>query len=80
MKGFMRQRGDAWELRVFPGADPVPGKKRYTTKSVRCGKREAQRMLASMVTDAERGLTVRTSATVGELLDKALAKSPVDNC
>jgi hypothetical protein len=36
---------------------------------VRGGKREAQTALAEMVTEAERGLTVRTTATVGELLE-----------
>jgi len=25
MKGFMRRRGDAWELRVYLGGDPVTG-------------------------------------------------------
>ena len=70
MKGFMRRRGEAWELRVFLGADPVTGKKRYVTRTVRGGKREAQRLLAEMVTDAERGVTARTSATVGELLEQ----------
>jgi hypothetical protein len=50
MKGFMRQRGAAWELRVYLGADPVSGKQRYATKSVRgVGKREAQRLLNEMV-------------------------------
>jgi hypothetical protein len=69
MKGFMRQRGASWELRVFLGNDPVTGKKRYATRTVRGGKREAQSALAEMITEAERGLTVRTTATVGELLD-----------
>lgn len=69
MKGYMRQRGQSWELRVFLGNDPVTGKQRYATKSVRGGKREAQRVLAEMVTEAERGLLVRTNATVGELLE-----------
>ena len=68
MKGFMRQRGESWELRAYLGRDPVTGKKRYTTKTVRGGKREAQRTLAAMVTDAERGLAPRTSATVADLL------------
>ena len=70
MKGFMRQRGSAWELRVFVGSDAVTGKKRYTTKTVRGGKREAQRALAQMVTDAELGLSARTSATVAELVER----------
>ena len=69
MKGFMRQRGASWELRVFLGNDPLTGKKRYATRTLRSGKREAQRALAEMVTEAERGLTARTTATVGELLE-----------
>jgi integrase len=69
MKGFMRQRGKSWELRVFLGHDPLTGKKRYATQTVRGGKREAQSKLAVMVTEAERGLTARTTATVGELLE-----------
>jgi integrase len=69
MKGFMRQRGASWELRVFLGPDPLTGKKRYATRTVRGGKREAQTALAEMVTEAERGLTARTTATVGELLE-----------
>jgi integrase len=68
MKGFMRQRGQAWELRVYLGADPVSGKQRYATRTVRTGKRDAQKALAAMVVAAERGESVRTSATVGELL------------
>ncbi|NND73462.1 MAG: site-specific integrase [Ilumatobacter sp.] len=65
----MRQRGASWELRVFLGNDPLTGKKRYATQTVRGGKRDAQRKLAEMVTEAERGLTARTTATVGELLE-----------
>jgi integrase len=34
MKGFMRQRGASWELRVFLGRDPLTGKKRYATRRV----------------------------------------------
>ncbi len=69
MKGFMRQRGASWELRVYLGLDPVTGKKRYATKTVRGGKRLAQTALAEMITEAERGMMARTTATVGELLD-----------
>jgi len=69
MKGFMRQRGSSWELRVFLGYDPTTGKQRYATRTVRGGKRDAQRALAEMVTEAERGLTPRSTSTVGELLE-----------
>jgi hypothetical protein len=53
MKGSMRQRGSAWELRVYLGADPVTGKQRYATKTVRAGKREANLQKAN---DAHRRL------------------------
>ena len=69
MKGFMRQRADSWELRVYLGSDPVTGKQRYASRTVRGGKRAAQRVLAEMVTEAERGLLVRTNATAGELIE-----------
>jgi hypothetical protein len=61
MKGFIRRRGDAWELRVFLGTDPVTNKKRYASRTVRCGKREAQRVLNEMVAEGEQGLSVRTN-------------------
>ena len=69
MKGIIRQRGASWELKAYPGHDPLTGKKRHVTRTVRGGQREAQTALAEMVTEAERGLTVRTTATVGELLE-----------
>ena len=48
MKGSMRHRGSAWELRVYLGGDPVSGKQRYAMKTVRAGKREVQRLLHEM--------------------------------
>jgi integrase len=78
MKGFMRRRGDAWELRVYLGVDPVSGKQRYASTTVRAGKREAQRVLAAMVVDADRGAIARTSATLGQLLDEWLEQAERD--
>jgi len=37
MKGFIRRRGDAWELRVYLGTDPVTNKQRYASRTVRTG-------------------------------------------
>jgi integrase len=56
----------------LPGRRPVSGKQRSATKTVRAGKREAQRLLNEMKVEAERGLATRTTATVGELLDRWL--------
>ena len=58
-----------------PGRRPGEWQQRYATKSVRGGKREAQR---EVVVEAERGLSARTNATVGELLDRWLELARVD--
>ena len=53
------------------GTDPVTNKQRDASRTVRAGKREAQRVLKNeMISKAERGLSVRTSATVGDLLEQ----------
>jgi len=65
VQGNIRQRGAAsWELRVFVGRDPVTGRRRYATKTVRGGKREAQRELASLLHSAHQGALARSSSTV----------------
>jgi integrase len=65
----MRQRGDAWQLRVYAGLDPVTGEKRWLSQTVKGGKRAAQRVLAGMVAQVDRGTAV-TDATFGQLLEK----------
>jgi integrase len=69
MSGHMRHRGDGWELRVYVGRDPVTGQERYATRTVRAGKREAQRVLNEMVVAAERGSLAKTRVTFGELVE-----------
>jgi integrase len=45
MTGHIRQRGAGWELRYDVGADPLTGKRRTHTETVRGTKRDAQRRL-----------------------------------
>ena len=78
MRGFIRPRGDAWELRVYLGQDVITGKKRYACHTVRGSRREAERVLAKMVGDADRGGFARTGATTGELLERWLAHAKAD--
>ncbi len=78
MQGFMRQRGQGWELRVYLGRDPVSGRKRWATKTVRGGKREAQRMLTALVAEADKGALASTQATVGELLERWFEQAKED--
>ena len=62
-------RRDDWDLPAYLGTDPVTGKRRYATRTVRGGEGKTQRVLSEMVTGADRGLSVRTSATTGELIE-----------
>jgi len=66
----MRRRGKSWELRVYLEREAVSGKRRWATRTVRAGKREAQRALTAMVAEADTGTLARTDATVGELLER----------
>jgi integrase len=44
----MRRRGDAWQLRVYAGRDAVTGRKRWVTRTVHGGKRQAERELGAL--------------------------------
>jgi integrase len=68
MRGHLRQRGDAWELRVYAGKDPVSGRRLYRTRTVRGGKRAAEDALARFVTEVAGILPTARDATVGELV------------
>jgi integrase len=56
----------------------ISGKKRYATRTVRGSRREAERVLARMVADADQGGFARTSATVGDLLERWFEQARAD--
>lgn len=69
VRGHMRQRGKGtWELRAFAGRDPVTGRDRYKTKTVKGGRRVAEEALAAFVTQV--GAGVATESTFGELVER----------
>ena len=78
MQGSMRQRGDSWQLRVYLGRDPLNGEKRWVSKTIKGGKREAQRALASMVAAADDTGVAPSSGTVSELLKRWFENSSAD--
>src|SRR5207237_8927010 len=74
MRGHMVRRGDAGRVHVYVGRDEVTGKQRYLTRTVRGTKREAEKVLASLVVDASKGkFTTKTSGTLEGLLKDWLA-------
>jgi integrase len=78
MAGSMRQRSPgSWQLRVYAGLDDR-GKSRYIQRTIKGGKRTAQRAMREIETaiengehHADRGEQL-ASTTVGELLDRWL--------
>ena len=69
MRGSMRQRGDGWELRVYRGRDPLTGRKRWTSRTVHGGKREAERALRALITEFDDRPVAPGNGSVGQLLN-----------
>ena len=83
MRGSIRQRGQhSWEIRVDLGRDPETDKRRRRIETVKGPKREAQRRLAEMLVDSDRGaLVVRPGRlTVRDLLVAWLEGYVTTNC
>jgi len=70
MRGHLRKRGDAWELRVYAGRDPVSGRQIYRTRTFRGGRRDAEDALGKFVQEVAGGACVTRDATVGALIEQ----------
>ena len=74
----IRKRGNAWQLIVAAGRDPVTGRKRYMSRTVHGATREAQAQLNRLLVEVGDGAHQGTDATVGELLERWLAVASPD--
>src|SRR5215217_9283638 len=70
-EGFIRQRGNAWQVIVPAGRDPLSGKRRNLTGTART-KREAQALRARLLTQVHEGRRPATDATLARLLERWL--------
>jgi integrase len=68
VKGHLRKRGEAWELRAYAGVDPITKRQKYATRTFRGGKREAEEALARFVTEVSGGGQAAQDTTVGDLI------------
>ena len=68
MKGHLRRRGNAWELRAYVGIDPITNRQKYLTRTFRGGKREADEALARFTTEVSGGGHAAQDTTVGDLI------------
>ncbi|MGO9837041.1 MAG: tyrosine-type recombinase/integrase [Polyangiaceae bacterium] len=73
MRGHVRKRGNAWELRAYAGIDPLTNRQKYVTRTFRGGKREAEEALARFVTEVAGGSQAAQDTTVGDLIRDWLA-------
>ena len=73
MRGGLREtQAGVWEARVEAGRDPVTGRRRQVSRTVRGTKREAQKVLNALVADADQGRQAGTSASFKELSERWL--------
>ena len=71
MRGSMRRKGEAWELRVYLGRDSITGKPRYRSRTFRGTKRRAEEELARLLTEATSGTDTRaTGQSFGDLVEQ----------
>jgi integrase len=73
MRGHIRKRGNAWELRAYAGIDPLTNRQKYVTRTFRGGKREAEEAIARFVTEVAGGSQAAQDTTVGDLIRDWLA-------
>ena len=67
--GHIVQRGDSWRVMVYAGRDPVTGRKRQVTQTVRGTKKDAERARNELLVAVQQGRVSGASVTFGELLD-----------
>jgi integrase len=83
MKGYLRKRGrGSWEITIDTGKDPSTGKRRRHFESVSGSKRDAQRRLAELAVQIERGGYIKTprDLTLSEYLRNWLHNYTEMNC
>lgn len=69
-RGHIRQRGDAWELRVSAGTDPLTGRRRIVTRTVHGSRQTAERALTALLAELDDGAHRGPDATLATLLDR----------
>jgi hypothetical protein len=74
-KGSIRQRGtNSYELRFYGGTDPVSGRRRWLTRTVRGDRSDALRELKALAAHANIAPAVGAHTTIAALLDQWFAR------
>lgn len=67
--GHIVERNGSYRVMVYAGRDPVTGRKRQVTRTVRGSRKDAERVRNEMLVDVQQGRTSPASASFGDLLD-----------
>ena len=79
MSGSLRQKTKrVWEVRFDGGRDPLTGRRRQISRSVRGSKRDAQQVMNALVAEADAGGFIGTSTTFEQLCIQWLALAEND--
>ncbi len=79
MRGHIEQRGpSSFRLKVYAGRDPVTGKERWVSKTVRGSKRDAETALGKLIGEVGDGRVTTGGGTTGELVERWFAVAAVD--
>ena len=79
MRGGLRERSPGiWEVRFEAGRDPLTGRRRQVSRSVKGTKREAQQVLNALVADADAGRLSGSNASFTQLADEWLTLAAGD--
>jgi integrase len=68
--GHVQRRGSAWRVIVYAGRDPVTGKKRQLTRTVRGSRRDAEKVRNELLTSVDRGEARHTDQTMADLFEQ----------
>jgi integrase len=74
-RGYKRQRGDAWELWISAGFDPVTGRRRRVTRTFRGSAAAADREITRLLGELDQGAHRGPDAALTTLLDRWWAHS-----
>lgn len=67
-RGYVRKRGNSYQVLVYAGVDPITGKDSYLTESTR-DEREAEKIKTRLLAKVDQQRTAATKATLAYTLD-----------
>lgn len=81
-RGNIRQRGNALQVRVYTGLDPVTGKESYLNETVRgtdkAAYRQAEKVMTKLLARADQQRAPNTSVTLGYAIDEWLRSADLE--